>query len=230
MSIQAAMFAVEKPWLLLDASGVTARTGVWQNSRWLGWQEGEAPALESLFAGTRAALAAAQTPWQELGGYLYVDGPGSVLGLRLAAMAIRAWQTDDAARSQGEARPVYSAGSLPLAAALALAAGEKPPFTLFTDAKQGFWQILEITTADPEKYCATAPREILEADLPAGTLFHLPARKAWHRAPERARTLPASLRDHPEILALPHLFRKVKTPTPYAVRAPEYKKWAGALA
>ncbi len=216
------------PWLFLDASGVTARTGVWQNSCWLGWQEGAAPALESLFAGTRAALAAAQTPWPELGGYLYVDGPGSVLGLRLAAMAIRAWQADDAARSQGEARPVYSAGSLPLAAALALAAGEKPPFTLFTDAKQGFWQIFEVASAEPEKYCAGAPREIPEAALPAGTLFHLPARKAWQRAPERARALPVSLREHPEILALRHLFRKVETPAPYSAHRPEYKKWTGA--
>lgn len=218
------------PWLFLDASGVTARVGVWQSSRWLGWQESEAPALESLFAGTRMVLDQAQIPWENLGGYLYVEGPGSVLGLRLAAMAIRAWQTDDAARSPGVSRPAYAAGSLPLAAALAMAAGEKPPFAIFADAKQGFWQILEVATGDPEKYCAAAPREILEADLPAGPLFHLPARKAWHRAPERARTLPASLRGHPEILALPHLFRKVKTPTPYAVRAPEYKKWAGALA
>jgi tRNA threonylcarbamoyladenosine biosynthesis protein TsaB len=213
-------------WLFLDASGVTTRVGVWQDARWLAWRQSEAPALEALFAHTHAALNEAGLPWEKLGGYIYVEGPGSVLGLRLAAMAVRAWQTDDAAH--GAARPVRACGSLPLAAALALAIGEKPPFTVFTDAKQGFWQILAVDFADVEIVAASAPREIAEAELPSGPLLHLPARKAWHRAPPHARALTASLENYPGILAHPALLRPVKTATPYAGRPPEYKKWAGA--
>jgi len=222
------MFDAKNSWLLLDASGVTVRVGVWQNSRWLGWSKSEAGALEGLFTGTNTVLAEAGLKWEEIGGYLYVEGPGSVLGLRLAAMAIRAWQVDDAARANGKCRPVWSCGSLHLAAALILADGARPPFTVFTDARQGFWQIMEVKTNDPAELSTLTPQEVNEAELPTGQLFHLPARKAWHRAPEQARPLPSSLREHPEVLMLPLLFRAVETATPYAGHAPEYKKWAGA--
>ncbi len=215
-------------WLFLDASGVAPRVGVWQSGRWLAWRESEAPALDALFAGTRAAMNEAGVPWEKLGGYIYVEGPGAVLGLRLAAMAIRAWQIDAAASNGGTTLPVMTCGSLPLAAALALAAGEKPPFTVFTDARQGFWQILHVHSAEVGKLDGTTPQEIAEAELAEGPLLHLPARKAWHKAPERARRLPTSLHNHPEILTQPGLLRPSTTAVPYAGRAPEYKKWAGA--
>lgn len=219
------MFDVRCSWLLLDASGVTTRAGVWQNARWLAWREGEAPALEAVFAGVQAVLAEARVPLAELGGYLYVEGPGSVLGLRVAAMAIRGWQTDAAARPGGKTKPVLACGSLPLAAALALAGGAPPPFAVFTEARQGHWHVLEVNDRDSGPFDAMVVREAPENGLPQGALFHLPARKAWHKAPSHARPLPVSLRDHPEILSRPNLFRPVELPTPYAVNPPAYKKW-----
>jgi hypothetical protein len=142
-------------------------------------------------------------------------------------MAIRAWQTGEAARNDGKTKPVRACGSLPLAAALALASGTPPPFAVFTEARQGHWHLLEVNRAE-----ATPPemttREVDENGLPTGTLFHLLARKAWHKPPPHARPLPASLRDHPEILSRPHLFRPVETPTPATGAPPEYKKWIGA--
>ncbi len=224
------MFDVRGSWLLLDASGVTTRAGVWQNARWLAWRESEAPALEAVFAGAQTVLAEARMPLEKLGGYLYIEGPGSVLGLRVAAMAIRGWQTDAAARTGGKTKPVLACGSLPLAAALALADGTPPPFAVFTEARQGHWHVLEVNHSDSGQVGVWPVREIGENDLPAGALFHLPARKAWHKAPPHARPLPASLREHPEVLSRLNLFRPVETPTPYAGNPPEYKKWAGAKA
>jgi tRNA threonylcarbamoyladenosine biosynthesis protein TsaB len=219
------MFDIRGSWLLLDASGVTVRAGVWQNARWLAWRESEAPALEAVFAGVQAVLAEARVPLAELGGYMYIEGPGSVLGLRVAAMAIRGWQTDAAARPGGKTKPVLACGSLPLAAALALAGGTPPPFGVFTEARQRHWHVLEVNGSEGGQDGIQPVREVLENELPSGTLFHLPARKAWHKAPPHARPLPASLRDHPEILSRPDLFRLVETPTPYAVNPPTYKKW-----
>jgi tRNA threonylcarbamoyladenosine biosynthesis protein TsaB len=222
------MFDVGSTWLFLDASGVAVRAGVWQNMRWLGWQESEAPALEAIFAQVRGVLTEARLPLEKIDGYLYVEGPGSVLGLRLAAMAIRAWQIDEAARNGGKAKPVLACGSLPLAATLALAAKTPPPFAVFTEARQGHWHVLDVNDGENPPDGAATPREVEENGLPAGTLFHLPARKAWHQPPPQAHLMPFSLRDHPEILSRPNLFRPVETPTPYASHPPEYKKWAGA--
>lgn len=214
-------------WLFLDASGLTARVGIWSTARWLAWRESEAGALEAIYAGVSAVLAETQSSWEKLAGYIYVEGPGSVLGLRLTAMAIRTWQVDDAQRMGRQACPVWACGSLPLAAATALAGGTAPPFTVFTDARQGHWNLLKVNNADPTALAATAVQEIGEHDLPSGTLFYLPARKVQSRVPAHARLMPASLRNHPEILSQSDLLRPVETATP-AGSTPEYKKWAGA--
>jgi tRNA threonylcarbamoyladenosine biosynthesis protein TsaB len=224
------MFDVELPWLFLDASSVAARVGVWQNARWLAWRESEAPALEAIFAGVRAALDESGIPLEKLGGYLYVEGPGSVLGLRLTAMAIRAWQTDEAARKGGKMHPVWAGGSLHLAAALALAGGTPPPFAVFTEARQGHWHVFDVHGSAAAPVGALSAREVGENGLPAGALFHVPARKAWHQPPPHGRPLSISLHDHPETLLHPNLFRLAETPTPFTGTAPEYKKWAGAKA
>jgi tRNA threonylcarbamoyladenosine biosynthesis protein TsaB len=170
----------------------------------------------------------AQVTFENLGGYFYVEGPGSVLGLRLAAMAIRAWQTDDAALAVGQPRPVWACGSLHVAAAVALAANAPLPFAVFTEARQGHWHVLEVKDTDTSNINSLTPREVGEHSLPAGPLFYLPARKAWHTPPARAQTLPAGLRDHPEVLAQAKLLRAVAMPVPYTGAEPEYKKWTGA--
>jgi tRNA threonylcarbamoyladenosine biosynthesis protein TsaB len=213
-------------YLFLDASGLTARVGIWQEGRWQAWRESEAGALDALYRGVNAVMAEAQTPWEKLDGFIYVEGPGSVLGLRLAAMAIRTWQVDGARRTSGPARPVSACGSLHLAAAIALASGATTPFAVVTDARQGQWNLLKVTGTEPASLNASVVLEIADGFLPQGTLFHIPARKAWIKAPAHAQPLPASLREHPAILRWPGLLRPVQTAVPYG-RAPEYKKWAG---
>jgi tRNA threonylcarbamoyladenosine biosynthesis protein TsaB len=219
------MFNVESTWLLLDGSGLNPRAGLWNKGRWLAYRESPSPALETLYGGVRDLLTEAQLTWTELGGYLYVDGPGSVLGLRLTAMAVRTWQTDDAERPTGS-RPVFACGSLPLAAALAQAAKVPVPYAIFTESRQGRWHVLRVDGRVPPE----SSREVGENELPTGTLFHLPARKAWSKPPSHAQGLPATLQEYPEILGQPGLFHSTATAVPYAMHGPEYKKWEGGKA
>ena len=220
--------SLDDPLLFLDASGLSTRVGLWQNSRWLAFREDPAPALAALFASTRAVLAEANLTFPQIGGFLYISGPGSVLGLRLAAMAIRTWQADHPLPTL----PVLSCGSLHLAAALALAGGAHPPFTVCTDARQGRWHLLEVPAANPSTLNQNPPRE---ADAPElaqlpGPLFYLPARKSWQNLPRPSAPLPASLRDHPAVLAIPHLFQSTPAATPFSGPATEYRKWANPAA
>ena len=231
------------PLLFLDASGLSTRAGLWQNSRWLAFREDPAPALTALFTSTRAILAEAALTLSQIAGFLYIEGPGSVLGLRLAAMAIRTWQTDptsaSAAIHSSEPQPapshprtVFSCGSLHLAAALALAGGAQPPFTVCTDARQGRWHLLEVPTANSSSLAQNLSREADGPELAQlpGPLFYLPARKSWQNLPRPSAPLPASLRDHPEILITPNLFRPVPAATPFSGAAPEYRKWQNPAA
>jgi tRNA threonylcarbamoyladenosine biosynthesis protein TsaB len=219
------------PCLLLDAGGLATRVGLWEAAHWRAYHENSAPALEDLFAGARAVLTEAQLTLPQISGFLYVEGPGSVLGLRLAAMAIRAWQADAAARAPASApQPVWRCGSFTLAAALALAGGARTPFAICSEARQGFWHILEITNNNPANLSIATIRTIPGDQLPSGPLFHLPTRKIWQTPPAHARPLPATLREHPEVFATPGLFRQVPTATPFDLHPPAYKKWDGATA
>jgi hypothetical protein len=42
--------------------------------------------------------------------------------------------------------------------------------------------------------------------------------------------LPATLREHPEVILHPGLFRAAATATPFTGKSPEYRKWAGSAA
>jgi tRNA threonylcarbamoyladenosine biosynthesis protein TsaB len=226
-SAATSLFA-EHPCLFLDASGLTIRVGLWQGSRWLAYREDPAPALASLFTSTRAVLAEASLSFPQIGGFSFVEGPGAVLGLRLAALAIRTWQAD----TPGRNLPTLTCGSLHLAATLALAGGAQPPFAVATDARQGRWHLLHVESSAPAVLAMLSSREITAGELAQlpSPLYYFPARKTWQPPPRPHSTLPASLRNHPALLATPGLFHPTPTATPFAGAAPEYKKWQGTPA
>jgi len=221
-------FPPHATYLLLDAAGVTPRLGLWQDGRWLAWRECTTTTMPGLFEEIPTLLAEAKLTWEKIDGFIYPEGPGSVLGLRLAAMAIRTWQVDEAARPSPRELTVWACGSLHLAAALVIAGGVPIPFTAFTEVRQGLWRVLEVNSGDAAALAAIPSREVLDGDLPFGALFHVPARKAWQGLPPQAQPLPTTLHKHPEIFQQPGLLRQVETATPYAGTPPEYRKWAGA--
>jgi len=215
------------PALFFDASGTRVRIGILNDEFWAAYRESESQALAAIFGEVEAVLDSAKITWPEIQSYLYVEGPGSVLGLRIAAMAIRAWQVEDAKVANGASRPVFSCNSLQLAAALA-STEIKPPFAVFTEARHGHWHVLEIAPTDLANPCSQKAREVGENDLPGGPLYHIQSRKAWHKPPARAQALAVSLEKHPEALRHRELLRRGTTATPYTGTSPEYKKWAGA--
>ncbi len=110
--------------LLLDAAGATVHVG-WLRSgqppRWLAETEEAGTALFGLVR----QLGAANT---EAGAFVFCEGPGSNLGIRTAAMAIRTWQAL-------RARRAFSYRSLEL---LATVRG-RPDLTFIADARKQTW-------------------------------------------------------------------------------------------
>lgn len=84
--------APAEPCLVLDGSarhGV--RVGVWQGGRWVAEAHSEEGALEATFACAEAALAKAGLQFADLRAFAVCVGPGSMLGIRVTAMAVRTW-------------------------------------------------------------------------------------------------------------------------------------------
>jgi len=171
------------PALVIDASSPCVAAGVLGADRtWQAYAEYAGGALESLFSCVEQALQAAQTELSELRSFIYSEGPGSVLGLRLAAMAIQTWS-----RLQPEPLPRYAYNSLCLTAELILR--DQPQLSnglLVSDWKKDAWHAIQFADgkAGPLKVIDTATLNAW-----SGPRFHLPQRKGWQTPPENCTTV-----------------------------------------
>lgn len=76
-------------WLLIDAAGPALVTGLLKDGDWLEFRQASDGFLECLQPEVAALLARHQLSLTTLHGCLFASGPGSTLGLRLAALFLR---------------------------------------------------------------------------------------------------------------------------------------------
>lgn len=192
------------PLLVIDGSGPACFAGVLDaDQKWIGRTEIDGAPLESLFPAVKAVLDGAGLELEALRGYIYCQGPGSVLGLRLCAMALETWS-----RLQPTPPPCFAYNSLQLVAACILADHpELENALLVSDWKKGAWNAVLIEAGRPRTPHVADDSEIQEWTAP---LFHLPQRKGWQTPPAHATTVANTPARLPELLAQSDLL----TPTP----------------
>ena len=212
------------PALVIDASLPAILTGILDDAEVPAWRAccvNEEPALEAVFSGVRTCLDEAGLDLAGIDRFVHCEGPGATLGLRISAMAIRAWR----ALPEHREKPLFTYRSLEAAArALELDGAAAPPFHLITEYRQKQWHVLSVAPGGArEPITALGPGEL--AGLP-GTLYHLPARKAWHEPPGHAIKLSA----HPLAqcpAAITGSFAPAQEANLFALEVPEYKTWTG---
>ncbi len=128
-----------EPCLVLDGSArAGVRVGVLSGGRWVGQGLSPDGALEGLFGCVEAALADAKLKLSDIRSFALCVGPGSVLGIRIASLAVRSW-------SALEPRPIFVWESLAGIARSALAAGENGPFLVVAESRLKRWHALEVS-------------------------------------------------------------------------------------
>lgn len=126
-----ALLAAHRSLLVLDAASARIHAG------WFGpeappqWTAGDDEANVALFRAVERLPAAAL---ESAGAFVFCEGPGSILGIRTAAMAIRAW-------TLLSPRPVYRYGSL----ALVAHAAERRDLSVIADARRDTWHCYDRT-------------------------------------------------------------------------------------
>jgi hypothetical protein len=80
---------IQGTWLLLDAAGPELIVGLVQDGQWRARRRNSGGYLEALRPSVEAILSEQSCRLPDLSGALYGSGPGSTLGLRLAAMFLR---------------------------------------------------------------------------------------------------------------------------------------------
>lgn len=150
-----------EPCLVLDGSArVGVRVGVLRAGRWSGEGVAAEGALEATFACAETALRHAGLTLAEIRSFVVCVGPGSILGIRVAALAARTWATL-------EPRPIFVWESLAAVAHEMLVAGQPRPFVVALESRLKRWNTLVVPAAGAfEPPAEREPEQVRALSLP----------------------------------------------------------------
>jgi tRNA threonylcarbamoyladenosine biosynthesis protein TsaB len=160
--------------LLIDSASVRIHVGLWRRDCEVIWRQSDQEAGIAVFACADAVLAQARIGVADLDALIFCEGPGSILGIRTAAMALRAWPA-----AEGRALPAFAYRSLELLASDLQTSGTPAPFAVVADARRGFWHWVDGAAGGP-----VGPlRRVTEEELLAftGGVFTPDGFRAWTR-------------------------------------------------
>lgn len=157
---------------------------------------------------------------------VFCEGPGSLLGIRLAAIAVRTWLALPRPAVVPPLR-VLAYRSLVLVAADALMQGEALPFHVIADARRATWNVLTVSTSAADM--ANAPIRRWSANEllpPACAVLHPAEFPHWQPLPDAARAIPYRPQFLPRLVAgHPTLLHAVDQPDAFLTEMPEYRTW-----
>ena len=160
--------------------------GVLSGGRWVGQGLSPDGALEGLFGCVEVALAEAKLKLSDIRSFALCVGPGSVLGIRIAALAVRSW-------SALEPRPIFVWESLAGIARSALTVGEQGPFLVAVESRLKRWHALEVSAdgslgapfeAEAAQLNSSGHRVLASSEAAAGVLTsHVAVPHPWSALP-----------------------------------------------
>jgi tRNA threonylcarbamoyladenosine biosynthesis protein TsaB len=176
-----------EPCLVLDGSArAGVRVGVLSGGRWVGQGLSPDGALEGLFGCVEVALAEAKLKLGDIRSFALCVGPGSVLGIRIAALAVRSW-------SALEPHPIFIWESLAGTARSALTVGEQGPFLVAVESRLKRWHALEVSAdgslgapfeAEAAQLNSSGHRVLASSEAAAGVLIsHVAVPHPWSALP-----------------------------------------------
>jgi tRNA threonylcarbamoyladenosine biosynthesis protein TsaB len=182
------------------------------------WRKSPEEAGRGIFAGTQVLLTEAGLALDAIGAFVFCEGPGSMLGIRTVAMALRTWQVL-------RPRPAYAYQSLAVAGHLEWMQAERRSFAVITDARRDTWHCQQID-ADGR---ISALQRVPAAELPAGEWVTPEHFRAWAPPPRPASACSYDLAGIFPALADGDYFRAVDAPDAFQHDAPDYKKWSAQI-
>lgn len=194
------ILAAHAPLLVIDAASSRVQVG-WLEAGGVGrWAVSEEESGIAVFRGIEqlgVEVAAA-------GAFLFCEGPGSILGIRTVAMALRAWTTL-------KPRPIFAYNSL----ALIAHALPDPEVTVIADARRDAWHAFRR---------AHGLARIPTAGL-SGALVMPEGFRNWTSLPEGVRPTPYSVGDLLGATAEQDLLRPTPAPDAFLHEEPSYATW-----
>jgi tRNA threonylcarbamoyladenosine biosynthesis protein TsaB len=204
--------------LAVDAASTSVQVGLLRTEQPPLWRSSPDEAGKALFALTVDALRTTGLALADVRAFVFDAGPGSMLGVRTAAMALRTWQAL-------APRPAYQFQGLTLLACELARSGQTG--AVIADARRDTWHVVEFTAPDKVSPLRRVPSA--ELATTAYPLWQPAAFRAWGRPPRSTQDcafeLAALFAAHADV----DLFTVTDTPDAFQHEAPEYKKWSAQV-
>jgi tRNA threonylcarbamoyladenosine biosynthesis protein TsaB len=194
------LIAAHAPLLVLDAASTRVQAGWLAEGAPARWAARDDEAGVGLFR----ALDELEVIPSRAGAFLYCDGPGSILGIRTTAAAIRTW-------SVLGARPIFAYHSL----ALLGAALGRERVNVVADARRGAWHSWNRATG----LRRVAPETISGESVMPENFRH------WAPLPAGVSLVPYAVDDLLRRAADAPLFREAPEPDAFLHEEPSYATW-----
>jgi tRNA threonylcarbamoyladenosine biosynthesis protein TsaB len=190
------------PLLLIDAASARVQVGLLAADAAPRWSSRSDEAGVGIFE----CLDDLDAGIESVRSFAFCEGPGSILGIRISAMAIRTWDTL-------KPRPTFCYIGL---AVVAQAMG-RPEVTVIADARRGLWHRLAMGGI-----LGRVPASELGGELAIPEGF-----RHWDPLPPNTAQTPYDLANlfARESVAEADLFREAQSPDAFLHQEPSYAKW-----
>jgi tRNA threonylcarbamoyladenosine biosynthesis protein TsaB len=183
------------------------------------WHASDQEAGIAIFAGVEAVLTRAHLSVADLDALVFCEGPGSILGIRTAAMALRIWSATGPHRL-----PTFAYRSLELVAHDLRCRGVPEPFAVLADARRDSWHWVAAREGG-----AFGPLLRIAASAAAGfdgRLYTPAGFRSWGKPPGDIFTIPYDLPDLWSHQCDAALLRPAPHPDAFVHEEPAYLTWA----
>ncbi len=205
--------------LWLDTSCTETSLALLQDGELLTLRSSSENALDFIFTALDSSLAEHSLSFKDIIEIHYCGGPGSTLGLRIAAMALKTWKA---------LRPgidLFTSNSLLVQTALLAEEPNHPTnFTLIAQHRKGLWYSLEY---NGKQYSKDKPNTLSDEDIPKlrGIIFHMQQRKFASNLPDNFQPMPVHHKHISKILQNNEIFHPVDKPEFFDTGTPTFSKW-----
>lgn len=192
--------AAHAPLLVLDAASARVQAGLWRADGTSEWRTSDAEASVGVFR----CVQELNVPVADIRGFVFCEGPGSILGVRTVAMAVRTWQVL-------APRPAFAYSSL----ALVAHALRRPQTAIIADARRDSWHSFRLGGTLERVPSATLGGELL---MPENF-------RHWSPLPPGVQQTPYDVQELLRAVANADLFRATDAPDAFLHEEPSYATW-----
>ncbi len=199
--------------LLIDSSSSLIQVGLFLADRAPTWESLETDAGSGIFAATETLLKRTNAAFISIDAFAFCAGPGSVLGIRTAAVAVRTWNVI-------RERPVFSFSGLELVAHAQKINRMGRNFSVIADARRATWHRVMVNTDG-----AMQPLHRVSATELAGDLMMPTTFRHWTPLPPGIERVPYFVSQMLAELGETSLFSENSDPDAFLHEAPDYLTW-----